>query len=599
MFDRVVCLVRLGLGLMLAVVVSMGSAQAFEATVQLTRKDEALRNNLDQISLVMTAKREDFSTPQDILAAAQADYGNLVSALYARGYFGPVIKILVDGREASEISPLAQLPSIKTVLVLIETGPEFRLGRARVAPVSPDTELPEGFAPGEPARLGDIRDATQAGIDGWRALSYAKADVSKQSITANHARAELNVDVRLDPGPAVTFGQVNVVQDSNVRQDRIRRIAGIPRGKPFDPVELERASTRLRRTGAFRSVTLREAENLGPGDTLDIDLDLVDAKPRRFGFGAEIESVEGLTVSGFWLHRNLFGGAERFRIEGEIAGIGGDTDGVDTSLAISLTRPSTFDSDTDLFFRLGVEQLDEDLFNSNQFNAVAGISHYYSEELEGRIGIGIRYSDVEDDFGNRDFTHLIVPLSATWDKRDDELDPSEGFFLGIEGLPFFSVDGGDSGARAYVDARGYQSLGDSDVVLAGRLQFGSIVGSSLVGTPPDLLFLSGGSGTVRGQSFQSLFVTTGIARSGGRSFVGFAGEARFPITRSFQGVAFYDIGFIGRNSVPDDAGEWHSGAGLGVRYKTAFGPIRFDVAVPVSGPDTSGFEFYIGIGQAF
>ena len=31
------------------------------------------------------------------------------------------------------------------------------------------------------------------------------------------------------------------------------------------------------------------------------------------GFGAEISSLDGAGVSGFWLHRNLFGGAERLR----------------------------------------------------------------------------------------------------------------------------------------------------------------------------------------------------------------------------------------------------------------------------------------------
>ncbi|WP_299844586.1 autotransporter assembly complex family protein [uncultured Roseovarius sp.] len=572
---------------------------SFDAQLHLTQKNDDLRESLSQSSLVLTAKREEITAPLDILSAAQADYGHLVSELYARGYFGPVVKILVDGREAATIPPLAQLKSVKRVMILIKTGPAFKLGQAQITPVSPDTVVPEGFAPGQPARTGVIADAAGAGIDGWRDLSYAKARVVQQSITANHAKAQLNVSMLLDPGPAVTFGQINVPNNSKVRKDRIRRIAGIPRGKPFDPLELERAAKRLRRTGAFSSVTLREAETLGAGDTMDIELDLVDAKPRRFGFGAEVESTEGVTLSGFWMHRNLFGGAERLRIEAEFAGLGGDTEGVDTSLSISLTRPSTFDSDTDLYALIEVEQLDEELFFSDQVTVGAGINHYYSEELEAQIGLAYRYSDVSDELGNRTFTHLTLPLSATWDKRDDELDATEGFYLAFEGLPYYGLDGSESGARAYGDARGYWTLGDSKVVLATRVQLGTIIGSSLAGTPSDLLFLSGGSGTVRGQSFQSLSVLTGTARTGGRSFVGLAGEARFPLVGNFSGVAFYDIGYVGRNSFPDDTGDWHSGAGLGARYKTAFGPVRFDVAVPVTGPDTSGFEFYIGIGQAF
>ncbi len=599
MIYSVLRLVGARLGLAIVLLCQVGPAWSFEAALQLSRVDEPLRESLSQTSLVMTAKEEGVTQPLDILAAAQADYGTLVSALYARGYFGPVVKILVDGREAADIPPLARLTSVRQVRVLIDTGPAFRLGRAQIGPLDPDTELPEGFKPGEPANVGVIRDAADAGIDAWRARSFAKARVAQQSITANHARAQLNVDLRLDPGRAATFGKVNIPNESDVRPDRTRRIAGIPRGKPFDPVELERAAKRLRRTGTFSSVTIREAEELNPDGSLDIDLELTDAKPRRFGFGAEIESIEGLTLSGYWMHRNLFGGAERLRIETEVSGLGGDTEGVDTTLRISLTRPSTFDSDTDLFALIEVEQLDEDLFESDQVTVGAGISHYYSEELEGRIGLAYRYSDATDQLGSRTFTHLTVPLSITWDKRDSELDATEGFYLAFEGLPYLGLDGSEDGARGYLDARGYRTLGDSEVVLATRLQFGTIIGSSIAGTPPDLLFLSGGSGTVRGQSYQSLSILTGTARTGGRSFIGLSGETRFPVTRNLGGVLFYDVGYIGRNSFPDDTGDWHSGAGLGVRYKTAFGPIRFDVAVPVSGPDTSGFEFYIGIGQAF
>ncbi|NNL72418.1 MAG: BamA/TamA family outer membrane protein, partial [Silicimonas sp.] len=51
---------------------------------------------------------------------------------------------------------------------------------------------------------------------------------------------------------------------------------------------------------------------------------------------------------------------------------------------------------------------------------------------------------------------------------------------------------------------------------------------------------------------------------------------------------------------PDFSDESHSGAGLGLRYNTGIGPIRFDVATPVSGKaPASDFYIYLGIGQAF
>ena len=42
------------------------------------------------------------------------------------------------------------------------------------------------------------------------------------------------------------------------------------------------------------------------------------------------------------------------------------------------------------------------------------------------------------------------------------------------------------------------------------------------------------------------------------------------------------------------------GAGFGLRYYTAIGPIRVDFAVPLVHQANSGnFQLYIGIGQAF
>ena len=43
------------------------------------------------------------------------------------------------------------------------------------------------------------------------------------------------------------------------------------------------------------------------------------------------------------------------------------------------------------------------------------------------------------------------------------------------------------------------------------------------------------------------------------------------------------------------------GAGLGFRYYTDFGPLRFDIATPLTDKGTvdSSFQVYISIGQAF
>lgn len=563
--------------------------------------DNDLRAELRTASLVQTAVSEDRTEAADLFAAALADYARLLDTLYANGYYSGVITIRVDGREASAI-PLLSAPSrIDTIAIGVDPGRPFRFGAAEVAPLAPGTVLPPEFSPGEPARSVVIRDAVDAAVAGWRDAGHAKAAPAGQNIVADHAEGTLSARVALAPGPRVSFGNLRITTPSAVREKRIRSIAGLPQGAVFSPDELDRAAARLRRTGAFSSVSFTEADALGPGSAMDIDLALADEKPRRFGFGGEISSLEGLLLSGFWMHRNLLGGAERFRIDGEVANIGGETGGVDYSLGARIESPAVFGPDTRAFGLARYEHLDEPDFLSDQIAFGVGVGRRFSDRLEAEAGLTYVFAQTDDGLGQREFSLLTFPASGTNDARDDPLDPARGYFANLSVTPFVGLGGSGTGVRALADARIYRGFGaDNRVVLAGRLQFGSIAGSALNDTHPDFLFYSGGGGTVRGQPYQSLDVDLGGGtRIGGRSFVGLSAELRTAISDRIGAVFFADAGYIGAESFYDGSGNWHSGAGVGLRYKTGVGPIRFDVAAPVGGSTGAGVQFYIGIGQAF
>ena len=548
------------------------------------------------------AEQETTPTSQEVVAAAQADYGRLLAVLYDNGYFGPEITITLDGRDAANIPPVQPTGNFANAVINVTPGPLFRFGRANVTPVAPGTTLPEGFAPGQTASLGVLKDTVTAGVDGWRAQGHAQARLANQSLTARHRDKTINADLTLAPGPKLRFGALGVKGNKDVRRDRIVEIAGLPTGQVYSPDELRLAATRLRRTGAFSSAAMLEAEQIGPDNTLPITAQVTEAPRRRFGFGAELGSLEGLTLSAFWLHRNLLGGAERLRIDGEIGGIGGNSGGEDYTLSARFERPATFNEDTNFYALASIEQLDEVNYFSRQGDLEAGIERIASENRTYSLGLGLRRAETRDAFGENLYTLLTLPLGATFDYRDDRLNATSGYFLDASVTPFLALSGSDDGMRAYVDARAYRTFGDArPVTLALRGQLGTVFGPDLSLAPADYLFYSGGGGTVRGQSYQALGVDLPSGDTvGGRSFLGLSAEARVKVTNRIGVVGFLDGGYIGEEEFYDGTGEWHAGAGLGLRYDTGIGPIRVDIAVPVSGPDTDeNFQVYIGIGQAF
>lgn len=591
-----------------AVAALVGSAQALDPIrFEVSGGDADLAASLRAASPLLAAERDSVGDAQELFGAARSEYGRLIGVLYGAGHYSGRISVLIDGREAGQIAPLAAPGAIERIVVEVDPGPQFIFSRADIGPLAPGTILPDGLRPGGVAQSDLLRDGAADAVEGWRAAGHAKASPGAQDIIADHAARTLSARISINPGPAVTFGRFIVTGHENVRLARIREIARFPEGENFDPAAMQRSAQRLRRTGAFQSVALTEADALGPGNTLDIGAAIVEAPPRRIGFGAEVDTVDGLRLSGFWLHRNLLGGAERLRIEGEIGSIGAQVGGIDYRASARFSRPATFTPETTFFIDALAESVDERDYKAKRASFDIGVTHIFSDTLSGEIALGYLHERVTDSAGRRTLSTVALPIRATWERRNNALNPTSGFFLEGSVTPFLGLQGADSGGQIRLEARGYIGFGEDDrFVLAGRAQAGAVAGASLFGTPRRYLFYSGGGGTVRGQPFQSLGVTSACpggppgctVRSGGRGFAALSGEVRGRVTENISIVGFADAGYVSDGPF-SGADDWHAGAGLGLRYQTGIGPLRVDVGAPVRGNTGDGLQLYIGIGQAF
>lgn len=582
------------------VLVIPNALMALETRLSAPGAPKELVDRLTAASATMSAQANGLNTGQEIFAASLSDYRTLIQVLYDAGYFSPVINIRIDGREAANIPLISAPTGVKKVDISIQTGRPFRFGAVRIAPLTKGTDLPAGFATGQPAGTGILRDAALAGRDGWRKAGYAKAAVGTQKIVADHPKARLNADIQLLPGRQLTFGALKVSGADRVRRDAILRIAGIPTGQVYSPEMVQKIGARLRRTGAFSSVAIVENETANPDGSLDFTASVIEQPRRRITFGGQIATRTGLELSAIWLHRNLFGAAERLRIEGQLRNIGGDQE-LDGKLSVRLDRPERLGPDNNQFYLGEIERIEREHYNMDRIMVGVGVRRVVSENLYAEATLLASSSHTTDVFGNRKFRLLSLPLHAELDRRDASDSATKGYYLDARITPFAGLSGAASGASLRLDGRKYLSLTETgSIVLAARVQFGSVMGASISEISPDYLFFSGGADTVRGQPYQSLGVPIGTGTAGGRSILAASAELRARVSGKISVVGFYDFGAVDSRGFVDGNTRQHSGAGLGLRYDLgAFGPLRLDLAVPVSGDTGDGLQFYIGIGQAF
>jgi translocation and assembly module TamA len=586
-------------------------AQPYELSFEIEADKELTQALKNASALQRDADRPPPGTA-GLIARARGDYGRLLAALYAEGYYGGTISIRVQGVEAETIRPDVELPDPVPVVIAVEPGPLFQFGDIRVEGLPSDPMSGEDrralnlddwdFKRGATARSGVILTTEGRLADVWRQRGHPKAEVTSREITADHATRTVDVTLVVTPGPVAAFGMVGVTGTERMDPETVRYLTGIEPGEAYDPDTLERARERLQQVGVFSSVAVVEDPVVGADGILPVTFKVSERKRRVIGGGVSYSTTDGAELQAYWMHRNLFGHAESLRFDASVSRIGAESlEGLNYSFATTFRRPGVLTPNTDLTLLLGAKREFVDAYESRTFTAQAGFEHRFSERLTGKTALNVEKTYTEDAFGENQYLIVSLPSELDYDARDNKLDPTEGLRGTLNIEPLYDVQNGTMALAGRGSISAYRGFGERDrVVLAGRAALGTIVGASLSDIPATRRFYLGGGGSIRGYEYRSVGPRIGDEVIGGLSFWEASAEVRVRVTNTIGLVPFIDFGAAYEDSVPDFSEGIRMGAGIGLRYYTALGPLRFDVAVPLNPEDGDpAVAFYVGLGQAF
>jgi len=585
--------------------------QPYSAELSTSAKD-GLEATIRGASSLLSGQSAPASGAAGLLARARADYQRILGALYNEGYYGGTISILVGGREAANIPPDATLPKPVAVQLKVEPGPVFHFGRIGIsneapAAVAPDDAVtsPEsiGFANGEVARSTLIVRAESLAVEAWQQLGYPEAKVADRQVVADHKTNTVDVEIKVEPGRRATVGPLRVSGTDRMDPDFVAQQTGLAVGAEYDPDDIRRAQKRLSRLDVYRAMRVEAATAVDSDGILPLAVTVEEQAQRRFGAGATYSSIDGVGLEAFHLWRNLFGHAERLRLDAKLAGINVplDTAEFDYAFGGTFTMPGFLNPDNDFVAAIAAERTVLPAYTETSATASLGLTQYLTDDITLDGSLYYERSQFDDDFGTRNFSIAGLTAGAVWDGRDKAEDAHEGFYLAATAEPFYEIDYGYLAFKATAEVRGYWSLlDDGKLVLAGRAKLGALLGPALEELPPDRLFFAGGGGSVRGYAYRGIGVRNdNDTVTGGRYLLEASAEARYKINDEWGAVGFVDGGYVAADSFPG-LDQLRIGAGIGVRYYTSLGPLRADLAFPLNkqsgDPD---YALYVGIGQAF
>ncbi|WP_114942906.1 autotransporter assembly complex protein TamA [Microvirga calopogonii] len=566
-----------------------------------------------------------------LASRAEADLPRLIDALWGAGYYNARVTINVAGvpmvlqaprRDAATRAAAGYLSrALVPVQIVADPGPQFALGDvavldARTGRPFPPGELPPRIVqikPGDPARSADIVAAEARIVDYFRSKSHPFAKVRRQNPVVIHPAQVMDVSLSVDPGPQAGIGAISIHGAENVDPAVVRSFIYTEPGDPYSPAELASMRKSISQIEALSSVRIREGEALDAYGNLPLFVELTERPPRVIGASVQYSTTDGPAVRAYWAHRNLFGGAERLRLEGSVFYLtedGGQPDrnqdfswdNLGGRFRASFLKPALWGTRNDWLVDGLVERDRTEGYTSRLVNASTGIRHRFSETFSIQGGIEYEKGQATDILGQIDYTLVGLPVSLSYDSTDNPLNPTKGMRVIASVAPYPEFLGSSVPMTvAKGTASAYFSLDEeARYILAGRIGLGSIVGADLDEIPANRRFYAGGGGSVRGYRYRSLSPTFLGQPIGGRSLLEASLEARIKITNTIGIVPFVDAGTAFESSFPDFDETIRVGAGLGLRYYTSIGPIRLDVAIPVNpGPGDPSYAIYVGIGQAF
>ena len=526
---------------------------------------------------------------------ADADLARLKQVLNAEGYYDSAVTMTVEpAKEAKHF----------TVTMHVEAGARYTLAEVKIVrpdgspPPEIDRFLPAAFGLSlhQPADSAPVVNAEAKLIHAYAQRGWPFAKVVKRTVVVDTATKTMDVTYTLDVGPPGRFGPTTITGLTDLDPIYVKRRLKWQEGMPYDQGLIDDAKQTLVTSGLFGSVLIGPAGQPGAGGLVPIEVKLTERLPHSISVGGAYDTSLGIEANVTWEDRNMFGEAEDLKI----TALGGQSN---SGLTATFTKPDTFFYQQDFVTTLTFENELQDAFRALQQEIQTGFLLHLTPTETAGYSFSAEHARIDEKTDFRVYTMLGLPLYLRRDETDDLLNPTRGWRAGLQLTPYLGLEHAGTFVQTQVNGSVYRKIDDKgDNVLAAQLIVGASAGTSLAEIPKDHRLYAGGGGTIRGYAYQKAGPEDQYFNpEGGRSLLVGSFEWRHKITDSIQLVPFVDAGSDYETVAPRLDAKQYIGAGLGVRYFTPIGPIRFDIATPLN-PHSEGdspVQVYVSLGQAF
>jgi outer membrane protein insertion porin family len=447
---------------------------------------------------------------------------------------------------------------------------------------------------GQPLRLRALSEDRASLVGALRDAGYRQGSVT-YDVQYGEDRSQASVRLQLEPGPQTQLRRIVIAGLERTRETVVRRELRLQEGEPLGLGQVVESQKRLAQLGLFERVTLREIDAAPSGDT-SVVVDLHEAGRTAVTYGVGYSERELLRGSVEATLRNLSGMNRSLSLFARMSFRG-------SRLYATFREPHLFDREQELFVTGFREEESREEFDYTRYGGFVQTARQITKAwtLIGRLGYQrTRTYDVavpEEEIGREYLPSTFAGPAASFvrDTRDDPLEPRKGTFLGGDLSLSLPALGADGYVKAFFQASGFRPLHARTLLaLNARLGLARTFGGDEPLLPQPDRFFAGGDYSLRGWAVDS------VDYEGGNALLLASAEVRFDVGPSIALAAFLDSGNVYPVVSDLRLDDVLYSAGLGLRYKTAVGPLRVDWGYKLNRrPGEKPYQLHFTVGHAF
>jgi translocation and assembly module TamA len=427
---------------------------------------------------------------------------------------------------------------------------------------------------------------------------YPLAKIKNREVIIDLSKKNASIEWYIDTGPFCKFGATKISGLKNIKQSYIDKKIKWKFNETYNSEKVIDTQQTLLGTNLFTSVAIIHNENIDENNRLKMNIKLTEALHKYFTTGISYATVDGFGASFDW-------GDNNFRSVGEILALEANVAQRMFLGVATYKKPDFMKPDQDYILRLEASRENIPVvYLAFTYTLANRIDRKFSKRFEASYSLNAEYDEITHSANDGRYALVSLPIHLKFTTTNNLLNPTKGYTIIYRASPYKNfIYTYDWFFKQTLTWNLYMPFEESrTIVLAVRMQFGSIIGPSVYKIPMTKLFLGGSDDDLRGYKYHTVSpLNAQYEPIGGRSAIYFSFEPRIRITQSLGLVPFTDLGVVSFKKLPQINEKWVKSVGLGLRYFSFFGPLRLDIGFPLDRRSQIDprYKIYVNIGQTF